>query len=249
MAHSPSRVFATLLPTAEDVYKDENESVFHRTGKQNTLHPQSNARVVEVTGCAELSCIPDRATVTITVRNSKENVNDVTNSVTRRLDYILQTLRQNDVKKENITVAKHLEREEELFHMQAEVHVVFSNFETMQCVRSVLIEKLDKSVCVGNPHYTHSAESLNLLRRRVCLEAVDNARLKASEACCILGQALGRPLLLREEESREWTNGQNDITGTPQTLHQKAGATVVSASSRVFVTFELRPKYKNRRKL
>uniref|UniRef100_A0A8C2E4A1 Interleukin-1 receptor-associated kinase 1 binding protein 1 n=1 Tax=Cyprinus carpio TaxID=7962 RepID=A0A8C2E4A1_CYPCA len=203
MAHSPSRVFATISPNAGDVYRDENESVFTRGRKQTPLHVQSNARVVQMTFCAELSCPPDRATVTISVKNSKENVNDVTNSVTRRLEYILQTVRQNDVKEENITVTKHLKREEELFHMQAEVLVVFSDFEKMQQARSVLIEKLDKIVCVGDPYYSHSAESLSLLRRRVCLEAVDNARLKASEVCCILGQALGRPLLVREEESRE----------------------------------------------
>ncbi len=86
-------------------------------------------------------------------------------------------------------------------------------------------------------------------RRRVCLEAVDNARLKASEACCILGQALGRPLLVREDESREWTSGQHEETGSPLTLHQKTGVTLVSASSRVFVAFELRLKNSNRRKL
>lgn len=80
------------------------------------------------------------------------------------------------------------------------------------------------------------------------MEAVDNARLKASEACGILGQALGRPLLVREEESREWTSGQHEVTGSPISLHQRTGVTLVSASSRVFVTFELRPKDSNRRK-
>ncbi|XP_016428930.1 interleukin-1 receptor-associated kinase 1-binding protein 1 homolog [Sinocyclocheilus rhinocerous] len=248
MANSPSRVFAAVSPSAGDVYRDENESVFNRGRKQTPLHTQSNARVVQMTGCAELSCPPDRATVTISVKNSKEHVNDVTNSVTRRLEYILQTARQHDVKEENITVTKHLQREEELFHMRAEVLVVFSDFEKMQQARSVLIEKLDKSVCVGDPYYSHSAESLNLFRRRVCLEAVDNARLKASEACCILGQALGRPLLVREEESQEWTSGQHDVTDSPPTLHQKTGVTLVSTSSGVFVAFELRPKDSNRRK-
>ncbi|KAL0157972.1 hypothetical protein M9458_046048, partial [Cirrhinus mrigala] len=91
MAHSPSRVFATVSPTAGDVYRDENELAFNRGRKQTPLHTQSSARVVQMTGCAELSYPPDRATVTISVKNSKENVNDVTNSVTRRLEYILQT--------------------------------------------------------------------------------------------------------------------------------------------------------------
>lgn len=48
--------------------------------------------------------------------------------------------------------------------LSLEVLVVFSDFEKMQSARSVLIEKLDKSVCVGDPYYSHSAESLNLLR-------------------------------------------------------------------------------------
>ncbi|XP_056305470.1 interleukin-1 receptor-associated kinase 1-binding protein 1 homolog [Danio aesculapii] len=248
MAHSPSRVFAAVSPSAGDVYRDENQSVFNRGRKQTHLSAQSNVRVIEVTGCAEVSSPPDRACVSISVKNSKENVNDVTNSVTRRLEYILQTARQHDVKEENITVTKHLQRDEDLFHMQAEVLVVFLDFEKMQQARTVLIEKLDKSVCVGDPYYSHSAESLSLLRRRVCLEAVDNARLKASEACCILGQALGRPLLVREEESREWSSSQQDTSGSPLTLHPRTDPTLISASSRMFVTFELRPKDNNRRK-
>lgn len=106
MAHNPSRVFATVSPNPGDVYRDENESVFNRG------RAQSNARVVQMTGCAELSCPPDRATVTISVKNSKENVNDVTSSVTRRLEYILQTVRQHDVKvlnHSNVCISKQRE--------------------------------------------------------------------------------------------------------------------------------------------
>jgi len=98
MAHSPSRVFAAVSATAGDVYRDETEAVFYQGRKQTPLHIQSNVRVVQVTGCAEISCPPDRATVSISVKNSKENVNDVTNSVSRRLDYVIQTARQHDVK-------------------------------------------------------------------------------------------------------------------------------------------------------
>lgn len=98
MAHSPSRVFAAVSATAGDVYRDENESVFYQGRKQTPLHIQSNVRVVQVTGCAEISFPPDRATVSISVKNSKENVNDVTNSVSRRLEYVLQTVRHHDVK-------------------------------------------------------------------------------------------------------------------------------------------------------
>lgn len=42
--------------------------------------------------------------------------------------------------------------------------MVFSDFGKMQAVRSVLIEKLDRSVCVGDPRFSHSSESLSVLR-------------------------------------------------------------------------------------
>lgn len=86
-------------------------------------------------------------------------------------------------------------------------------------------------------------------RRRVCVAAVETARLKAKEACNVLGQALGRPLLVREEDSREWTSNQQEGMALPLTLQQKVGKVTVFASSRVFVTFELRPKDSTKKKL
>lgn len=96
MAISPSRVFAALLP-AGDIYRDENEPGMggHTVTVQRT---QNSAREVQVTGSAEVSCPADRATVSVSFKNSKESVNDVTNSISRRVEYILQTLRQHHVK-------------------------------------------------------------------------------------------------------------------------------------------------------
>lgn len=42
--------------------------------------------------------------------------------------------------------------------------MVFSEFVKMESVRSVLIEKLDRSVCVGDARFSHSSESLSVLR-------------------------------------------------------------------------------------
>lgn len=76
-------------------------------------------------------------------------------------------------------------------------------------------------------------------RRRVCAAAVETARLKASEVCNMLGQALGRPLLVREEESQEWSSEQPEGVAAQQ---HNTGLVSITASSRVFVRFELRPK-------
>ncbi len=48
--------------------------------------------------------------------------------------------------------------------MFPQVIVTFSDFEQMEQVCSVLLEKLDKSVSVGTPHYYHSDECLSQLR-------------------------------------------------------------------------------------
>ncbi|XP_055773991.1 interleukin-1 receptor-associated kinase 1-binding protein 1 homolog isoform X2 [Salvelinus fontinalis] len=118
MASSPSRVFAALLPAAGDIYRDENEPGMggHTVTVQRT---QNSAREVQVTGSAEASCPADRATVSVSFRNSKESVNDVTNSISRRVEYILQTLRQHHVKGEELTVTRHIYRADDLYHMEA----------------------------------------------------------------------------------------------------------------------------------
>ncbi|XP_063079503.1 interleukin-1 receptor-associated kinase 1-binding protein 1 homolog [Engraulis encrasicolus] len=244
MASSPHRVFAALLPVSSDSFGDEN--LVGRAGKQTAADLQVPPREVQVTGNAELSSPPDRAAVSISVSSSKDCVNDVKNSVSRRVEYILQTLRQHDVKEVDTVVTKDMQRLDDLYIMEADVRVVFSDFDKMQRVRAVLLEKLDKSVCVGAPQFTHSPECLSIMRRRVCVAAVENARLKASEVCGSLGQALGRPLLVREEECREWSGGGGDAAPT---LHQRTGLVTLTVSARVFVTFELRPKDRCRKKL
>ncbi|XP_072552880.1 interleukin-1 receptor-associated kinase 1-binding protein 1 homolog [Salminus brasiliensis] len=250
MAVSPARVFASLIPASGGLRGEMDELELNYTTKPRSPPPRVPTRRVEVTGSAELRSPPDRAALTVSVTSSKESVNDAANSVTRRLDYILQTLRQRGVKEGDTVVTKHTQRDDDLYRMQAEVSVVFSDFEKMQCVRSLLIEKLDRSVCVGDPQFSHSEECLSLLRRRVCVAAVETARLKAIEVCSVLGQGLGRPLLVREEDFQEWTCGQQGGVVNPTlTLQQKVGQMTVCASSRVFVTFELRPKDSTRKKL
>ncbi|XP_027027172.2 interleukin-1 receptor-associated kinase 1-binding protein 1 homolog [Tachysurus fulvidraco] len=247
-AHSPARVFASLVPATSDDSVGVKELMIPGV-KAGCSRCAGLGRQVEVTGIAEVCAPPDRAAVSVSVSNRKESAKDAANSVQRRLDYILHTGRQHGLREEDMTVMKHLQREEALYCMQAEVSMVFSDFVKMQAVRSVLIEKLDRSVCVGDPRFSHSSESLSVLRRRVCADAVKNARLKAHEVCNLLGQALGRPIVVREEESLEWRPGQQEgMASTPSTLQEKLEQMSISASSHVFVTFELKPKHSTRKR-
>ncbi|KAJ8008728.1 hypothetical protein DPEC_G00081430 [Dallia pectoralis] len=244
MASSPCRVFAALLPPAGDVYRDKN---IPRTAQQT----QNSPRVVQVTGSAEISCPADRATVSVSVTNCKETVNDVANSISRRVEYILQTLRQHNVKEEELSVMRHINRSENLYTMDALVTVVFLDFVKMERVCVVLLEKLDQSVCVSQPHYYHSQECLSLLRRRVCVAAVENARLKASEVCGMLGQTLGLPLLVREEETTEMLTDEGRDGGTEggQGRKRESGRQPsITATSCVFVSFNLTTQHRHTRR-
>jgi hypothetical protein len=54
-------------------------------------------RQIQVTGVGEVSVPPDRFSLTIRISSKKDNVQDAKNSVTRRLDYVMQTLANHNV--------------------------------------------------------------------------------------------------------------------------------------------------------
>lgn len=92
---NPSRVFAAVLP-ASDGELAGNEKEQGPDGRTvNRPSPGNRVRELQVTGSSEVCCPADRVCVRVSVGNSKEAVNEVTNSVSRRLEYILQSLRWN----------------------------------------------------------------------------------------------------------------------------------------------------------
>ncbi|XP_038141942.1 interleukin-1 receptor-associated kinase 1-binding protein 1 homolog [Cyprinodon tularosa] len=242
--NSPVRLFATL-PAAETRSKDKQQSleaaVVRREGVGKPV------REVQVSGVAEVSCPADRATVRVSVSSSKESVNEVTNSISRRLEYILQTIRQHGVRDEDISVRRYLHRDADTFSMDAEIIVTFSEFEKMEQMCSILLDKLGKSVHVGAPHFFHSAACLSQLRLRACVSAVENAKQKASRISQLMGESLGSPLLVREEETKEWRSEEEEAAGgehdpTPPLPH----IPTATASSHVSLSFSFRDKSKKK---
>ncbi|XP_020795630.2 interleukin-1 receptor-associated kinase 1-binding protein 1 homolog [Boleophthalmus pectinirostris] len=231
----PTCVFATVLPAPDPDLKEKRLVTDRRTP-----HVAPRARELQVTGTAELRSPADRASVRVCVSSSKESVNEATDSVSRRIDYILQCVRTHGINNEDVLVRKFLHREEDQYHMNAEVTVTFSDFTKMELVCRLLLEKLDKSVIVGLPQYFYSPECLNHLRRRVCASAVENAKQKASDMGQILGQTLGSPLLIVEEEMREVHNENNASEhGSLTPLPSIPSST---AFSRVSITFNIRDR-------
>lgn len=90
------------------------------------------------------------------------------------------------------------------------------------------------------------------LSRQVCVAAVGNTRQKAQEVCQLFGQSLGKPLLIREEETKEW-GGHIDghLSNSPDslTLQERIQNATAYASCRVFAVFEIKGKENRRNKV
>ncbi|KAL9863506.1 interleukin-1 receptor-associated kinase 1-binding protein 1 isoform 3-T4 [Geothlypis trichas] len=90
------------------------------------------------------------------------------------------------------------------------------------------------------------------LSRQVCVTAVGNTRRKAQEVCQLFGQALGKPLLIKEEETKEWGGHMDShllLSADSQTLQERIQNATAYASCRVFAVFEIKGKENRRSKL
>lgn len=90
------------------------------------------------------------------------------------------------------------------------------------------------------------------LSRQVCVAAVGNTRRKAQEVCQLFGQALGKPLLIKEEETKEWgghIDSHLSLSADSQTLQERIQNATAYASCRVFAAFEIKGKENRRSKL
>ncbi|XP_072188940.1 interleukin-1 receptor-associated kinase 1-binding protein 1 isoform X2 [Excalfactoria chinensis] len=192
--------------------------------------PAPSGREVHVSGSAELSAVPDRARVSLRLGSRKGVAGAARSSVSRRLEYIAHSARQRGVP----------------------VCIIFTDFGQMQNVCNLLIEKLGTSVTISPPHFYHTPEAIANLRRRVCVAAVGNTRQKAQEVCRLFGQSLGKPLLIKEEETKEW-GGHIDShlsnSSDSLTLQERIQNATAYASCRVFAVFEIKGKENRRNKL
>ncbi|XP_004270146.1 interleukin-1 receptor-associated kinase 1-binding protein 1 [Orcinus orca] len=250
-----SRVFVELVPWAdrgrENYQLSDGETLPGLRRPLSSAQTQTATREVHVSGTAEVSATPDRAQVVVQMSSTKEAAAEAKKSVCRRLDYITQTLQQQGVQSENVTVTKDFQRVENAYHMEAEVCITFTEFGKMQNICNFLVEKLDSSVVISQPQFYHTPGSIENLRRQACVVAVENAWRKAQEVCNLVGQTLGKPLLIKEEEMKEWEGQIDDhqssrLSGS-LTVQQKIKSATIHAASKVFVTFEVKGREKKKK--
>uniref|UniRef100_A0A8D0DV93 Interleukin 1 receptor associated kinase 1 binding protein 1 n=1 Tax=Salvator merianae TaxID=96440 RepID=A0A8D0DV93_SALMN len=236
----PARVFAEVVPPPP-VGSENRENKPPRISGGFLLPP---GREVHVSGSAELSAAPNRAEVTIQLRSRKGEAGAARSSVSRRLDYVAQAARQRGgVSESDVAVTRKFSKKDNTYEMEAEICITFSDLGKMQDVCNVLIEKLNSSVIISPPYFYHTMEAVDALRRQVCLAAVGSAQQKAQEVCQLFGQSLGKPLLIREEEVKEWEGYRgNHMANSPDSssLQYRLQSATMHVSSKVFAVFEIK---------
>lgn len=246
-SYTPSKVFASLTSQPKVNAASPKQVANTYDMILNTGHEKME-RLIQVTAVGEVSLPPDRCRVTVRLHSQKDNVQDVKNSIQRRLDYVLQTFQNHNIKDSDIQVHKSMKRADTMYEMDAEVVVVFLDFHKCQSASNMLVEKLDETVTVGLPEFYHAGTTLETLRQQASLLAIHNAKEKAQEMARFVHLAVGKPASIQEEESKEWegqVEGAFDLETRP-TIQQRISQATVTVSCRVNVTFELKPKVRTK---
>lgn len=87
-------------------------------------------------------------------------------------------------------------------------------------------------------------------RKQASLLAIHNAKQKAQDMARFVHQTIGHPITIREEECREW-DGSCDMPYDPEKLKTRQELIVratITASCKIYATFELKQKQKNKMK-
>jgi len=102
----PAQVFAAITnatdqATASHTTKSKPHILSNDSNKISLVSSEEigvRPKDLQVTATGEVIFAPDVCRLVITVSSRKEAAQDVKNSVTRRLDYVLQTLRNHQIK-------------------------------------------------------------------------------------------------------------------------------------------------------
>lgn len=95
-AFQPSKVFAELMKSSNSSPPKAKRA--HLDGQAGLASAMSKEREIQVWATGEMSLKPDRCRLCIRVTSTKDNIDEAKTSVSRRVDYVVQTLHNHGVK-------------------------------------------------------------------------------------------------------------------------------------------------------
>jgi hypothetical protein len=125
----------------------------------------NSRRQITVSGMGEFTLPPDRIKLIVNITSTKSSVNEAKISVTRRVKYVEQTLRNFGVKEQDKSFVQSIVRRDTMYEVIAELTALFIDIQRYQLCHNQLVEKLDSPVVrVLNPVFSHSTLRLENLK-------------------------------------------------------------------------------------
>src|SRR5690349_5058173 len=101
----------------------------------------NSCRQITVTGMGDFTLPPDRVKLIVVITSTKSSVNEAKTSVTRRLKYIEQTLRNYGVKEQDKSFVQSITRRDSMYDVTAELTAIFVDIQRYQLCHNQLVEK------------------------------------------------------------------------------------------------------------
>lgn len=217
---------------------------------KDTVNITALDRQINVTGVGEMALPPNRFSVTIKCKAVKETVQDAKFSVTRRLDYIIQSLKNVNLKEDDYKVYQHVNYQDSAAVYESEVEAHFLEIEKCLNVSNLLVEKLGSGISVSLPLCYHAAGSLDKLRKQVGMLAIHNARQKAMEMAKVIHLSVGPAVQVQEESFSELSGTKDydieDFDLNTAGIQQRISERTVRITSKVNVMFQLKSSRKKK---
>jgi len=205
-------------------------------------------RQVTVSGMGEFSLPPDRVKLIVVITSTKSSVNEAKTSVTRRLKYIEQTLRNYGVKEQDKSFVQSITRRDTMYDVTAELTAIFVDIQRYQLCHNQLVEKLDAPIVrVLDPVFFHSTLRLENLKRQASVQAVRNAKHTAEDIARTVGLHVAKAVHIVEENYQE-KEGVLTVTGQPTSFQNLIDAKTITVHVTLNVTFELKGKERHHKK-
>ena len=147
----------TLISRSPSLIMDTSEQRINNSQDNQAIF-KSPSRSISVQAVGEAQCPPSTINFGVTVSSVKDSLEAAQSSVKRRVDYIIQVLRNNGLREKSYKCSSEITRSEECVRVQTDILVECESVSRCETVRNLLIEKLDSSVQVTTVTFHHLYE-------------------------------------------------------------------------------------------
>jgi uncharacterized protein YggE len=213
----------------------------------SNINAQDKTPIIEITGSATIKVVPDMMKWTINIKVDMDNVHEAKSEHNKALGRVLEILKESRVPVNEIQTSGVRMNKNQIIYGRTEKqytvssYVWFTTFEVSNydIISEALIDVDNVFISNTSLEYSKAIETRILARN----DALNAAKKKASEMAAVLGETIGRPLIIQEESFSYYPNPFNSVTNESSANDDNSSSLfsmgTINIVARVKVTFEL----------